>query len=92
MLLLSLSIRVNRLKNYFYASPQSNGTDSLEISKQPLGNYAQNQLFFTVRHNNLFLTKVLVLLQDKEACKTDINWFATVPLDYLPQKLEMLCD
>lgn len=74
MLLLSPSIRVNRFKTYFYASPQSNGTDSLEISKQPLGNYyAQNQLFFTVRHNNLFLTKVLVLLQDKEACKTDIN-------------------
>ena len=46
MLLLSLSIRINRLKPHFYASLQSNGPDSLEISKQPLGNYdTENKLF-----------------------------------------------
>jgi len=46
-MLLSLTVRTNTLKPHFYASLQSNGPGSLEICKQPVGNYyTQNQIFW----------------------------------------------
>lgn len=55
MLLLSLSIRINRLKPHFCVSLQSNGPGSLEICKQPLGNYYTENKFFDSKPQYSFL-------------------------------------
>lgn len=74
MLLLSLSIKKNRLKTHFYASLQHNRSDSLEINKQPFGLFSctENKLFDGWTQYSFFFTKILyeiitkflVLLQD----------------------------